>query len=378
MPKIIALAFDAKPHLRLQIYQGVADHIRKNKLDWRVVPLDYAFESRLVELGASGRLDGIIGSFVSDEWIRPLTERGVKAVNLFHLSNIRSLPQISVDDRKIGSEAGQHLEEQGARSLTYLGRGQSLQNKLRESGLFESARKAKYICRLHLETEVRQFEAIQNMRKPVGILCTSDQLARRLILKLREAKIEVGNEALVVGIGDEAVESIFAGIEISSFRLPAAAIGAIAAKKLEAQMVGANDISRENVAAELVARASSLPTRSARLATRAYRMAEDALNDPDFNIAQMARQMGVSRRTLELSLRGEFGESPYQLLSRLRWEKASRLLEESEMRIGEVGRLCGYPELHHFSVWFKRRSHFSPKAFRQRKRDLGNSPKTHL
>jgi AraC-like DNA-binding protein len=36
----------------------------------------------------------------------------------------------------------------------------------------------------------------------------------------------------------------------------------------------------------------------------------------------------------------------------------------------EVGRLCGYPEPHHFSTWFKNKTNSPPKGFRTMTRSV--------
>ena len=368
MPKFVALAYDANINHANEIYRGVAEYSAAAKLDWHLIPLNYAFESHLIDLAESGRLDGAIGSFISDGWVRSLTDRGVPAVNLFHLSRIESLPRASVDDTAMGRAAGCHLLNNGARSLTFFSRGRSYQNQLREKGLFE-------VCPPHIFSLVEaqtalitRLKGILRMPRPIGIFCSSDRRAREMIKKLTEVGLEPGKDALIVGVGDETSESLFAGVEISSFRLPTTAIGRAAADLLAKQMIGSAPRPAETevlIESSLLARASSLPTPYARLATRARHLAEEEIENDEFDIQLMARLLGTSRRTLELASRQELGESPFQMLSRLRLERARYLLEQGRMSIGEVGRRCGYPEAHHFSAWFKQRSGLAPSFYRR-------------
>ncbi|MFP4157870.1 MAG: helix-turn-helix domain-containing protein [Opitutales bacterium] len=378
MPKFVALAYDANLNQANAIYRGVAEYIAAAKLDWQIIPLSYAFESQLIELACSGCLDGAIGSFISDGWVRSLTDQGVHAVNLFHLSRIESLPCVGVDDRAMGRTAGHHLLENGARSLLYFSRGRSHQNQLREQGIQEVCPPGVDFLKRPPSALMPELEAILRLPRPMGIFCSSDRRAREMIQALTGAGLEVGKDALVVGVGDEAGESLFAGVEISSFQLPATTVGRAASELLARQFAHPTELlptTEIQIEARLLARASSLPTPQARLATRASRLAEEELENSVFDIGFMARRLGVSRRTLELATREELGESPYQMLSRLRFERARHLLEQGQLSIGEVGCRCGYPGVHHFSAWFRQRCGLAPSFYRQRHR---KAPAAHL
>ncbi len=373
MPKIVTLAYDANLGQATGIYSGVTGYIREAQLDWHIIPLNYAFESRLIDLIEAGRLDGAIGTFVSDRWVSRLTENGVAAVNLFNFSEIRSIPRVCVDDRGIGFAAAKHFQEYGTRSVTFLCRERTYQNSLRLHGLKGAKRSEAFFEVDWLGTRAECLESIKAAPKPVGILCSSDRIARELIHELELSGLKTGKDVLVIGVGNDPAESLFAGIPISSFNIPSQAIGRIAAQLL-AEQINPKSASVgkpvQSLRAELLARASSLPTRHSRLATKALRLAEEQIANANFNIAEMARQLGASRRSLELAVRKEFKQSPYQLLTKIRLDHASMLLRKSQMPIGEVGQQCGYPEPHHFSAWFKQHRGSAPRQYRQSERSI--------
>jgi AraC-like DNA-binding protein len=57
--------------------------------------------------------------------------------------------------------------------------------------------------------------------------------------------------------------------------------------------------------------------------------------------------------------------SPYQYLTRLRMDHASRLLLEKEMPVREVAAVLGFKDAFHFSRVFKSVHHVPPSRFRQ-------------
>jgi transcriptional regulator GlxA family with amidase domain len=205
------------------------------------------------------------------------------------------------------------------------------------------------------------------MKPPIGVLCSSDRIARELCNEARLMGMDIGNDLLVVGIGNEPAESTFAGIGLSSFDIPAREMGFRAAKEMK-KIIGSRTTEAqkrtEKVAVTLIPRESTLPTPQARLAERAVAEMSESIAQADFDVASLCRRLGVSRRTLELATRERLGQSPYQILSAMRLSRAKELLLHSEQTIAQVGEECGYPAPHHFSAWFKQRARMAPKKFR--------------
>ena len=378
MKKIVALAQDSNIGLATAIFSGISAYLNEHNLDWQLILLDHAFESRLIELAASNQLDGAIGGFVSDPWIRRLTEQGLSAVNLFHLSNIKSVPTIGMDDRRLGETAARHLIEQGASCLSYLGRGRNYQGSIRTQGMQRNSESTQFFESDPFSPISAIIQRLSSMPTPTGILCSSDRVARELICEAEGAQLKIGKDLLIIGVGDESAESLFAGIQISSFRIPAYAIGYESARILSNQMAG--NLGREGQqtlkhGATFIPRASSLPTRSAQLVSHAEQLARENLSDPDFDVNALAMRTGSSRRTLELAMQKDRDESPYQMISRLRLEKAKEILSLGQIAIGEVGQRCGYREAHHFSAWFKQRTGMAPRSYQKSQQSRSSDPK---
>jgi AraC-like DNA-binding protein len=79
--------------------------------------------------------------------------------------------------------------------------------------------------------------------------------------------------------------------------------------------------------------------------------------------SDVARQLGVSRRTLSRSL---FAESVTfaRILEELRAALAERYLRDRELPISEIAWLLGYREISSFTHAFKRWTGMSPREFR--------------
>jgi AraC-like DNA-binding protein len=84
------------------------------------------------------------------------------------------------------------------------------------------------------------------------------------------------------------------------------------------------------------------------------------------NASEIARRLGMSRRTLARALSDE-GATFSGALERLREALAKRYLQERELPITEVAWLLGYREISSFTHAFVRWTGLTPKAFRNSK-----------
>jgi AraC-like DNA-binding protein len=82
-------------------------------------------------------------------------------------------------------------------------------------------------------------------------------------------------------------------------------------------------------------------------------------------IEQMARSVNLSESYLLWLFKKEVGMSPVQYLKHLRLEKARKLLEESFMRVQEIGWAVGVSDKSHFVLDFKREFGTTPTKYRK-------------
>ncbi|MFL6212159.1 MAG: AraC family transcriptional regulator [Pyrinomonadaceae bacterium] len=115
-------------------------------------------------------------------------------------------------------------------------------------------------------------------------------------------------------------------------------------------------------AQELLAR---LPQRDDTTA-QVRRLLNNALSGGDPNITAIARQLGLSARTLQRKLRTE-GTAYQDVLDDMRRELAQRYLRERDMAVCEVAYLLGFSGPSAFHRAFRRWTGVTPKEFRQTK-----------
>lgn len=82
-------------------------------------------------------------------------------------------------------------------------------------------------------------------------------------------------------------------------------------------------------------------------------------------IDELAAMVGVSRRTVEMRFRSEFGMTPNAAQLRFRIEEAKLLLVSSKVAIDQIAREAGFSSVHYFGSVFKRVVGKTPGAYRK-------------
>jgi signal transduction histidine kinase/DNA-binding response OmpR family regulator len=99
---------------------------------------------------------------------------------------------------------------------------------------------------------------------------------------------------------------------------------------------------------------------------RVIELVEGQLGESTFNVDTMASDLGMSRRQLERRLREVVGESPAELVRRMRLERAAQLLRANAGTVAEVGYEVGFRSPSHFSAAFRSAYGVPPTAYTER------------
>lgn len=107
------------------------------------------------------------------------------------------------------------------------------------------------------------------------------------------------------------------------------------------------------------------------LVARIVARAEKGLPDMP-TVAALARELGVSERTLARRVRAATGRSPLALLQSVRLRKARRLLEQSRMSVEDIACAVGYGDSTALRRLMRRTAGVSPRQYRPVRADAGN------
>lgn len=92
---------------------------------------------------------------------------------------------------------------------------------------------------------------------------------------------------------------------------------------------------------------------------------EAHLADSTFGTSRLAETLGMSRRHMTRRVKEVTGETPGDLLRRMRMDRAAQLLRQSTNNVSEIARTVGFNSPSHFSKSFQAHFGASPTAFRE-------------
>ena len=91
------------------------------------------------------------------------------------------------------------------------------------------------------------------------------------------------------------------------------------------------------------------------------------MDNPEFNVDMLTREVGVSRAQLHRKLKDMTGIPTSEFIRNIRLEQAARLLCEQKLNIAQVSLEVGFSNQAHFSTVFKKHFGMSPSEYIVRK-----------
>ncbi len=93
---------------------------------------------------------------------------------------------------------------------------------------------------------------------------------------------------------------------------------------------------------------------------------EGGLSDSNLNVEWMAKELGISRSKLYVSLKALTGQSPNELVRTVRLKRAAQLMERSDYSIKEIMAMTGFNTASYFSKCFKKQFGVLPSEYTNR------------
>ena len=362
--RLVAVAFPGITETELAVLDGIREAVVAEQ-HCEILVLTGGYEAILRRLAEMKELAGAIGDFVSETWVRMLRDHGVKVVQLAQCSHIDTVADVAPDYEAMGHGAAQALRNNSVEAFAFIGApGQYASNQLFEG--FENALSpgGGAVARSSGTSLAQIREFLRQQTRPLGLFAASDRLARYAVLAARDLGWRVPDEMAVIGVGDVRLESLYAGIPLSSYALPGRELGRIAAQRLM-QQIGGRDAPIDAFAMRplgiLHERQSSL--RAPTGLERALTYARSNLDQP-LQVSDLCRIAGMSRRSFENAMQHECATSPALYLQKLRQERAETLLRTTQMSIQSIAHACGYVEPCVFSTAFRRWTNATPSNYR--------------
>jgi LacI family transcriptional regulator len=308
---------------------------------------------------------------------------GLPLVNVWMDSPVRDVPAVLPDVTEAGRMAARHLLVRGHRRLGYLGYRGS-RNAVVESSAFRTeALRAGAACDVHLVTWTdfpdgtawRRFTRdlagwIRAWKPPVGILVTDDVPGRYLAGACLRQRLRIPGDVAIVTLGNTELLCEKMSPSLSSIEMGFERVGRESARLLDRLMAGR----------PAPARSIAVPPTGlvARLSTNAF-----AVDDPlvsralrliaggacrGMRVRDVVTALPTTGRSLERRFRRILKRTVIDEITRVRLERAKRLLAETDAPLKTIADRCGFSRPEILAKVFRRVEGAPPGSFRRERR----------
>ena len=124
-----------------------------------------------------------------------------------------------------------------------------------------------------------------------------------------------------------------------------------------------NRMRNEIYISQRLAKLTSKPDEGDEFIDRLHRIIRQNIPNSDFNIDDMAAEMGVSRSAFYKKVKGTTGFAPVDLIKEFRLSHAAELLQTTNMNITEIAYRSGFKDASYFGKCFRKRYGMSPREY---------------
>lgn len=374
----VALIIETSNAYARGLLDGIIAYQREHEL-WSIYVAEQERGAQPPDWLKSWRGDGIIARIETAPIASAVRRTKLPAVDVSAARLVPEIPWVETNDTMIAQLAARHLVDRGFKTLAYCGEPQFNWSKWREESFiafaqeagcqhFVFAGKSQHDKDYSWNRERTRLKAwVESLPKPLGVMACYDFKGQQLLDVCRELGVAVPEQVAVIGVDNDARLCRLCTPPLSSVIPDTHRTGYEAAQLLDSLMRG-KPVPTEATLIPPIGIAE-------RQSTDAY-----ALDDPDIvtamrfirehacdgiTVADVLRVVPLSRRKLEQRFLKLVRRTPYAEISRIRMERAGRLLRETSLPLAEIARRAGFTDPLYLSRAFKKHVGVSPRAYRK-------------
>jgi LacI family transcriptional regulator len=378
--KVVLLINPSREHTR-GILSGIAKYARLHGSWTFYRPLEYReprFRQKLPSVLKALHPDGIL--MREPPHADEIIEMGVPILSFpYTRERIPGIANVVTDHVAVGKMAAEHLLDRGFRCFAYCGfddwwwsrkRQEAFRRKVEEAGFPVDTYKLPRAKskRTWSKEIVAIADWLRRLPKPVGLMASNDDRAELVIEACKMPGLGVPDEVAVVGVDNDRTVCELSSPPLSSVALNLGKAGYDAAALLDRMMASGLDATQ------------TISIQPVHVVTR---LSTDvlAVDDPDVaaalryirghartsvGVAAVVANCGASRRVLEKRFRRVLGHTIHDEIARVRIERVTAMLTETQTPISQIARELDFPDVAHLSRCFRRATGLSPLQYRKR------------
>ena len=337
--------------------------------------------SRLQELNPSGLIT---------EWLPEVTERllELKIPSVIADTDLSypGVVSLDVDDWAVGREAANAFEQAGYKSFACLGNGTPYSEQ-RIAGFRTAVGEAVPVFNEVGFSDARYSEQFIDpgkplldwllaLPKPVGVFAVHDPLGRFLCSACQNLGLAVPEQVAVIGANNDELVCGLSYPMLSSVPIPWEQLGALVGEWMQSLrngeapppkplLIAPGSVVLRHSASHLVV---DDPVLRRAMSYFAKHLSEAV------NVGSLCADLRLGRRTVERKFREYYRCTPWEMLCRLRVNRAKDLLSGSNHSIARIAELSGFNDAERLAVVFRRVTGQSPTQWRKARAAKANKP----
>ena len=294
---------------------------------------------------------------------------------------IKGMPAIVTDGIAIGEMAAEYLLNRNFKNYAFCGytevewshnRFRSFNNKIEQAGFTTHMFKSSITRKLDdWEKEIKNMANwLKSLPKPLAVMACNDMRALDILDACHLADTSVPEEIAVLGVDDDTTVCMTSNPNLSSIAISAEKAGYEAAKLLD-QMMSKKNFANKNILVKPLfvktRQSTDVMAIEDLIVSKAISFIRQNVSK-QIQVINVADELSISRRNLEIRFKKELGRSVYNEIKRVKIEKIRQALVETHLTISEVVTQYGFTDIHNMSRYFRKHMGISMLEYRKRYR----------
>ena len=354
-------------------YNGIMRFVRGKNAEW-IIRLDRQSNSpNIVQYCEPADFDGVIidAGMMDHLLVKPLSLTSPLVIidcgQPEMTAHRRRCVRVDADNAKIGRMAADIMLKTGAfAAFAFMPAPVKTSWSAERGKAFHATLKRKGMNAITLDPNEPLAHQLRSISKPAAIFAANDILADMVLTECAHEDISVPEDLSVLGVDNEEITCYHATPPLASIKPDFEQAGYLSAKALD-MMFNGKAPERHQIYAvkQLVPRQSLGPARSAgKLVQRTIELISDPRRHFK-SIDEIARELGVSRRLLDLRFRQIKSKSIKQALLDQQFERVCNALKSTNLSIAEIAAQSGIGAATNPQRAFKRRLGMTMTAYRE-------------
>ena len=373
-----------------RLLRGIMAWSRRSEQPWVVCKMPPSYKREIgikgvVRWAKNWRANVVIGQFDPEDDVTLFEKSGIVAIAQDYISKFDSIPNITADYQLTGSIAAQQLYGHGYKHFGFFGYENVCWSDGRLKGFRDRLKEDFNVDTIHVFNN-RQLSSmwsydiaelrdwLLSLPKPIGIFACDDNQAEILLETCQASEINVPLDVAIVGVDNDeitcnltvpAISSVDMDIEKAGYQ-----VAEMATRMVEDPNYRGEDIVIRPIA--LVGRGSTgiMATKDPVVAEAMRYIYQNRARK--LQVADVIKQVPVSRRLLEQRFKEVTGASIYTVISNLRMDYFAQQLVSSADTVSEIAARMDEPDTKSISRRFQALKGCTPTEYRKRElRKLG-------